>query len=81
MSIKLNCLACGHTLTLDDAYDDYAGEVHCWGCQANLEIALADGKLRSMRRAGTGYAAAAAPAPPPEPASPGPLDFEARHGE
>jgi hypothetical protein len=83
MSIKLNCLACGHTLTLGDAYEDFTGEVHCWGCHTLLEIALVDGRLRSIRRAGTGGAALAAPAheQPAEPQAPLPRDGEAGYGE
>ena len=46
--IKISCLKCGHSLTLGEAYDDYAGKVRCWGCQAILVLALEDGKLRSM---------------------------------
>jgi hypothetical protein len=54
MRIKLNCLACGHLLELGEAYEDYEGEVRCWGCRTVLEIALREGKLRSMRRSSSG---------------------------
>ena len=50
MRIKLNCLSCGHPMELGDAYEDYEGEIRCWGCQAVLEVALQEGKLRSMRQ-------------------------------
>jgi hypothetical protein len=50
MSIKLNCLACGHTLDLSDAYEDYDGEIRCWGCHTSLLVALHDGKLKSLKR-------------------------------
>jgi len=46
--IKVSCLKCGHSLTLGEAYDDYAGKVRCWGCHAILVLALEEGKLRSM---------------------------------
>jgi hypothetical protein len=49
MRIKLNCLACGHSMDLGDAYEDYEGEVRCWGCQAVLDVTLSEGKLRRMR--------------------------------
>jgi DNA-directed RNA polymerase subunit N (RpoN/RPB10) len=55
MRIKLNCLSCGHPLELDEAYEDYQGEVRCWGCRAVLEVTLQEGKLRSMKL-GTGAA-------------------------
>ena len=37
-------------MDLGDAYEDYAGELRCWGCQAVLEVSLQEGKLKSMRR-------------------------------
>ena len=49
MIIKLNCLGCGHSMELGDAYEDYEGEVRCWGCGAALDVVLCEGKLRSMR--------------------------------
>lgn len=52
MRIRLNCLACGHSMDLGDAYEDYAGEVKCWGCQAVLEVTLQEGKLKAMKRGG-----------------------------
>ena len=54
MRIKLNCLACGHAMELGEAYEDYDGEVRCWGCQTVLQVALTEGKLRSMRRIADG---------------------------
>ncbi len=52
MRIRLNCLSCGHPMDLGDAYEDYQGEVRCWGCKAVLDVTLQDGKLKSMRRGG-----------------------------
>lgn len=49
MRIKLNCLSCGHPIELDEAYEDYRGEIRCWGCRAVLEISLNEGKLQSMK--------------------------------
>jgi hypothetical protein len=54
MRIKLTCLECGHPMELSDAYEDYEGEVRCWGCHAVLEIAMHEGKLRKMRRSSPG---------------------------
>ena len=49
MRIKLNCIACGHAFDLGDAYEDYEGEVKCWGCTAVLEVKLHQGKLKTMK--------------------------------
>lgn len=46
--MKLNCLSCGHKVDLDDAYDDYAGQVKCFACGAVLEIKLEAGKPKSV---------------------------------
>lgn len=51
MAIKLNCLDCGRSFELGDAYEDYEGEVRCWICSTSLIVKLADGKLKSMSRA------------------------------
>ncbi len=48
MRIKLNCISCGHLMELGDAYEDYQGEVRCWGCQALVSVTLHDGKLQNM---------------------------------
>jgi 16S rRNA U516 pseudouridylate synthase RsuA-like enzyme len=37
-------------MELSEAYEDFEGEVRCWGCQAALEVVLHEGKLRSIRR-------------------------------
>ena len=50
MRIKLSCLACGHSMDLGDAYQDYEGEVRCWVCHAVLEVTLHEGQLRSMKK-------------------------------
>ncbi len=61
MTIKVNCLECGHPTDLGDAYEDYTGEIRCWGCRTVLEVALQEGKLRAMRRVGAGGAPGASP--------------------
>jgi len=52
MEIKLSCLACGFSMSLGEAYEDYQGEIRCWGCQSLLEVAIQEGKLMAMKRAG-----------------------------
>jgi hypothetical protein len=49
MKIRVNCLSCGHPIELDEAYEDYQGEVRCWGCRAIVEVSLHEGKLQSMK--------------------------------
>ena len=48
MKIKLRCLGCGHVMELDEAYEDYEGEVRCWGCTALLDVKLQESKLKTM---------------------------------
>jgi len=49
--MKINCLSCGHNVDLDDAYDDYAGQIKCFACGARLEIKLEAGKPKSIKLA------------------------------
>jgi len=47
--MKINCLACGHKVELDDVYDDFEGQVKCFACTALLEIKTEEGKLKSVQ--------------------------------
>ena len=47
--MKINCLSCGHKVDLDDAYDDFEGEVKCFVCSAILEIKAEEGVLKTVR--------------------------------
>lgn len=47
--MKINCLECGHTIDISDAYDDYEGEIKCWVCAAMLEIKTEAGCLKAMK--------------------------------
>lgn len=47
--MKINCPSCGFSLKLDDAYDDYEGQVKCWTCGALLDIKTEDGNIKSVR--------------------------------
>jgi hypothetical protein len=49
MRIKLNCISCGHLMELGAAYEDYQGELRCWGCHALVEVTLHEGKLQTMK--------------------------------
>ena len=46
--MKINCISCGHTLDLRDAYDDYEGKVRCFICGAMLTIHTCDGQVKSV---------------------------------
>ena len=47
--MKINCLSCGHKVDLDDAYDDYEGQIKCFTCGAILEIKTEEGSLKTVR--------------------------------
>jgi hypothetical protein len=47
--MKLNCLSCGHKVDLDDAYDDYEGQVKCLACGAILDIKTDQGKIKKIK--------------------------------
>ncbi|OGR30894.1 MAG: hypothetical protein A2139_01915 [Desulfobacca sp. RBG_16_60_12] len=48
--MRINCLACGHKVELDDAYDDFEGPVKCL-CGAMLQIRTEEGMLKSIQAA------------------------------
>ncbi len=47
--MKINCLSCGHTVDLDDAYSDYEGQIKCYTCNALLEVKLSDSLIKSVK--------------------------------
>ena len=47
--IKINCLSCGHTISLDETYSDYEGQVKCYACSALLEIKLVECMIKSVK--------------------------------
>jgi ribosomal protein S27E len=49
--MKVNCLSCGHSLDLRDAYDDYQGQVRCFICGNLLVIHTQDGQVKSVQLA------------------------------
>jgi hypothetical protein len=46
--MKIICISCGHSLELDEAYDDFAGLIKCYVCGALLEIKMSEGKLQTL---------------------------------
>ena len=47
--MKINCLSCGHKVDLDDAYDNYEGQVRCLACGALLEIKTEEAHLKAVK--------------------------------
>ncbi len=47
--MKVNCLSCGYGVNLDEAYEDYEGQVKCFVCGNLLEVKTIDGRLKSVR--------------------------------
>jgi DNA-directed RNA polymerase subunit RPC12/RpoP len=48
--MRINCLACGHKVELDDAYSDYEGAVKCFACRAILEIRTEQGSIKAVKQ-------------------------------
>lgn len=57
--MKINCVSCGHSMALDDAYDDFEGMVKCYVCGGLLEVKTEEGKIKSVSLAGIQRQAAA----------------------
>ena len=47
--MKINCLSCGHTIELNEAYSDYEGQVKCYTCSALLEVKLEESLVKSVK--------------------------------
>ena len=47
--MRINCLSCGHKVDLDDAYDDFEGQIKCFPCGAVLEIKTDQAKLKKIK--------------------------------
>ena len=46
--MNVNCLSCGHSLDLREAYDDYQGQIRCFICGSLLTIHAEDGRVKSV---------------------------------
>ena len=46
--MEINCLGCGFKVDLADAYDDYVGQIKCFGCGAIMEIETQAGNIRAV---------------------------------
>jgi len=52
--MRLNCLSCGFTIDMDNAYGDYDGQIKCVICKAVLNIKTEEGELKSATVAEAG---------------------------
>jgi len=52
--MKINCISCGHSVELGEAYEDFEGLVRCYVCGTLLELRMSEGKLRYVHMAGSG---------------------------
>jgi hypothetical protein len=46
--MKVNCVSCGHNMTLDDAYENFEGLVKCWVCGGLFMVKIAEGEVKSV---------------------------------
>jgi DNA-directed RNA polymerase subunit N (RpoN/RPB10) len=63
--MKVNCLSCGHSLDLHDAYDNYRGQIRCFICGALLNLRAEEGQVLSVVVARTSLEAATCAAEQP----------------
>lgn len=49
--MKIRCVSCGHSISLDDAYDDFEGQVRCYVCNGLLQIKTEEGMIKVIRQA------------------------------
>ncbi|MEW6350794.1 MAG: hypothetical protein AB1646_17165 [Thermodesulfobacteriota bacterium] len=49
--MKINCISCGHSFALDDAYEDFVGMVKCYVCGGLLDLKISDGRIQSVNLA------------------------------
>jgi hypothetical protein len=52
--MKLNCVSCGHSVNLDDAYDDYNGDIRCLVCGSMLQVVIEHEHVKSVKLAALG---------------------------
>jgi DNA-directed RNA polymerase subunit RPC12/RpoP len=49
--MKINCLECGFNFDLDEAYEDYEGEIKCYVCGHLLLIKTVEGYVKCVKSA------------------------------
>ncbi len=65
--MNINCLSCGYKVNLDEAYEDYAGEIKCYVCGGAMEIRIEEARVKSVRRVGANNPPATAESQPTSP--------------
>ncbi len=49
--MKINCLECGFNFDIDEAYEDYEGEIKCFVCHRLLLIKTVEGQIKCVKSA------------------------------
>jgi hypothetical protein len=49
--MKLNCVSCGHSVNLDNAYDDYNGDIKSLVCGSTLAMIIEQEHIKSVKLA------------------------------
>jgi DNA-directed RNA polymerase subunit RPC12/RpoP len=49
--MKINCLECGFNFEIDEAYEDYEGEIKCYVCGHRLLIKTVEGYIKCVKSA------------------------------
>lgn len=68
--MKINCVNCGHSFSLDSSYQNFEGPCKCPTCRQLLLVKTENGQVRSISIPGMTFGAPASTAPPapaPEP--------------
>jgi hypothetical protein len=47
--MKLNCVSCGHSVNLDDAYGEYSGDIKCLVCGSMLQVVIEHEYIKSVK--------------------------------
>lgn len=58
--MKLNCVSCGHSVNLDDAYGEYNGEIKCLVCGSMLQVVIEHDHVKSVKLMAAYHSGAAA---------------------
>ena len=46
--MEVNCISCGHNLSLPDAYQNYEGLYACYVCIAQMQLKVVNGEIHSV---------------------------------
>lgn len=66
----INCMYCGHTISLGEAYESFTGPVRCAVCKNLMMVRIEEGRMSSMEHGPQVAAAPVAAAPLPSTLAP-----------